>query len=332
MESLQDNNEKEYGHANPAALFPLFSSDKEYELIESVILDRFRGIKQEISVMYKYLASQHMPKFVIFSKKLPYGIVIKRLTPELAWREVFCDKILRFFHYYDFRVKYHNTLGCISQKYLYGYDIHELPKRILQDDKILKKIFYWLGKAAAVAYVFGIGDRGHNERINLSESNDIIDLYAYTLTSEPIVNIDFETFASIRLLNYSTDLEEIALTFYAIFYQIFEEYKGKYTALFELYKRGFLSKLYNINDIWKKRKDKFNRMLLKFFRVVPHDNQNELLFFINQRATIPPEKGLFRDVFGILETYVEKVKNKKNIQDEESIRGKIKQLKTRKPP
>lgn len=67
------------------------------------------------------------------------------------------------FEHFDFDVEYHQELGYISEKYLPGFDVIELPKEFLSDPKYLQKNFYWLGKCADMAYVFGLGDRGHNE-------------------------------------------------------------------------------------------------------------------------------------------------------------------------
>ena len=102
---MDENESKEnFGHSYPEALFPLFKSDKEYELIKSVLMERFRDQKKNIIVMYKYLASQNLPKFVLFSSQLPFGIVIKRLSPEKAWNEVICSKILNELQPFDFKV------------------------------------------------------------------------------------------------------------------------------------------------------------------------------------------------------------------------------------
>ncbi|MBN1800484.1 MAG: hypothetical protein JW891_03205 [Candidatus Lokiarchaeota archaeon] len=54
---MQNNDdEKDFSHALPEALFPLFKSDLEYNLINSVLRERFNE-KKKILVMYKYLAS-----------------------------------------------------------------------------------------------------------------------------------------------------------------------------------------------------------------------------------------------------------------------------------
>ena len=306
MKAIQENNENNYGHAQPEALYPLFKSDSEYELIKAVIEKRFKGIKKEILLMYKYLASQHMPKFVIFSEILPYGIVIKRLPPDKAWSEVFCDKILRQFHFYKFYVKYHNTLGCISERYMYGYDIHELPQRILSDEMIVQKIFYWLGKCAAVAYVFGIGDRGHNERINISETNDIADLYTYSWNSEPIINIDFETFPSKRLLNIYVDVDELGLPFYAIFRQIPSKFRPFIDYYYELYKRGFKAKMHYIKNIWRIKHESFSRALKFYFITNPNEHREKIIQAIRKRAIGKMDKSIFDKAFFLIKDSLEK--------------------------
>jgi len=317
--------DKEYGHAQPEALFQLFKSDAEYELIKAVIEKRFKGNPKRIHLMYKYLASQHMPKFVIFSEVLPFGIVIKRLSPEQAWNEVFCDKILRDVHFYKLFVKYHNTLECISERYMYGYDIHELPGRILGDEMIIQRIFYWLGKCAAVAYVFGIGDRGHNERLNISETNDIAELYTYTWKSEPIINIDFETFPSRRLWNVYVDVDELGLPFYAIFMQLPRKFRTFIDYYYSLFKRGFFSKLYYIKGIWRQKHKKFLRALKYYFRVNEHEKKDDIIEIIRKRANGEIDKSIFDEAFFLIVDSLEKSRELRLV----SKTAKIKEIRKR---
>lgn len=326
MGIVENNSEKEYGHAQPEALYPLFKSDIEYDLIKKVVLKRFRGVRKEILVMYKYLASQHMPSFIIFSEVLPYGIVIKKLDADRAWREVFCDKILRSFHFFKFFVKYHNTLDCISEKYMYGYDIHELPKRILGDEIIIQKIFFWLGKCAAVAWVFGIGDRGHNERLNISETNDIADLYTYTFNSEPIINIDFETFPSRRLTNIYVDVDEIGLPFYAVFRQLPKRFRTFIDYYYDLFKRGFFSKLHFIRDTWRTKHKKFTRALNRYFVVNPQPDQEEVMAEINNRASGRIDRSLFDESFFLINDSLEKAGKMEGFLKKKSIKEIRKRL------
>ncbi|MFX1274139.1 MAG: hypothetical protein ACFFBP_01500 [Promethearchaeota archaeon] len=305
---MQHNNtNKNYSHALPEALFPLFKSDKEYELINSVLIERFPE-KKKIMIMYKYLASRHFPKFVLFSGTLPYGIVIKRLLPEQAWNEVYCNKILTKVHNFDFDVIYHQSLGCISEKYLPGFDVLNLPSIFLTKNKYIKLIFYWLGKCSCVAYVLGIGDRGHNERMHCREIEDLYQLFSLTKNSEPILNIDFEEFPSKRLFNSTIDKDEIALAFYSLIIQLPEEYFDDYDNLFIAFQKGFEDKLNNIRSLWKHNNVFFNDMLKCLFIATSRENVKAIIANINERATGVKNFSIFNNVDIQIEKAIKKFK------------------------
>ncbi len=292
---------KNFGHSPAEALFPLFKSDLEYELIEAVISRRFQNVKTEIMIMYKYLASRHLPKFVMFSHRLPYGIVIKRVNPQEAWNEEICSKILSKFHPFNFDVVYHKSLECISERYLSGYDIVELPQNILKNSEFINLIFYWLGKCACVGYVFGLGDRGHNERLHCIESNDLFQFETYTKEYEPILNIDFEDFPSKRLCNINIDATEIAMLFYSVILQLSKEDRDNYEELYNIYFAGFEAKHLEIESLWDKKKRFVDENLKNLFRLAPRPQSNELVSEINKRASEIPEETIFFKALEMIE-------------------------------
>jgi len=189
---------------------------------------------------------------------------------------------------------------------MYGYDIHELPSRLLRDEIILQKIFYWLGKAAAVAYVFGIGDRGHNERINISETNDIAELFSCTLKSEPIINIDFETFPSRRLFNVYVDVDELGLPFYAVVRQVPGKFRAFLDYYYSLYKRGFMAKLHYIKEVWREKRKHLSRALRFYFIANPNDKQDEIIAAIKKRASAEMDKSIFDEALFLIKDSLEK--------------------------
>ncbi len=261
--------------------------------------------------MYKYLASRHLPKFVMFSQRLPYGIVIKRLSPEEAWSEYYCNKILSKIHPFNFEVKYHQELGCISEKYLQGYDIIELPRYMFQDKKFINLIFYWAGKCASVAYVFGLGDRGHNERIHCNESQDLFQFITYTKRFEPIINIDFEEFPSKRIFSSNIDATEIALLFYSIYYQLMKlDLKPDFQVLYNKYYDGFLQKFNEINYLWEKNKKFIRENLNRLFKKVPQKDSQKRFSIINKRVIEFPETKLFFNAFEMIEKAIMKIDQK----------------------
>ena len=261
--------------------------------------------------MYKYLASRHLPKFVLFSHRLPYGIVIKRLLPEEAWKEYYCNKILSKIHPFNFDVKYHENLGCISEVYLPGYDTIGLPGYMFQDRKFIDLIFYWAGKAACVAYIFGLGDRGHNERIQCNESQDLFQFISYTKRFEPIINIDFEDFPSKRLFSRSIDATEIALLFYSIFEQLLKLIlKPDLKVLFNKYYEGFLQKFTEINYLWDKNKKHIGSIIRKLFQVLHQKASQKIFSTINKRVIEFPETKLFFNAFEMIEKSIMKIDQK----------------------
>jgi len=305
----KDSSNENYGHSFPEALFPLFKSDKEYELIKSVLLERFRDQKKNIMIMYKYLASQNIPKIVLFSSQLPFGIVIKRLPPEKAWNEVICSKILTKLHPFDFNVIYHESLGCISEKYLIGYDVMTLPVVFLSDNNYIALFFYWLGKCACVAHVLAIGDRGHNERLHCKEREDLFNISLYTRKSEPIINIDFEDFLSKRVNDINVDATEIALLFYSVLVQIPKKLRINIDIdkLFDIFYKGFTAKLDEIKIIWANNKNLFKKYLKKLFKIRPQNNSMSLIRALNERATGNGKEVLFDNAYRKLTTGIEKM-------------------------
>lgn len=301
-----EEDSKNFGHSPAEALFPLFKSDKEYELIEKVISRRFPDVKTEILIMYKYLASKHLPKFVLFSYRLPYGIVIKRLPPIPAWNEEFCSKILSRIHPFNFDVVYHKSLECISERYLSGYDIVELPQNILKNKELVNLIFYWMGKSACVAYVFGLGDRGHNERLHCIESKDLFQFEIYTKEYEPILNIDFEDFPSKRLFNPNLDATEFAMLFFSVILQLSTEFRSDYEDLFNTYFAGFEAKHLEIESLWEKKKRFINESFKNLFRLAPRSESNEMISEINKRASELPEEHVFIRALEMIEKDVAK--------------------------
>lgn len=311
MLRIEEENEKTYGHALAEALFPLFKSDKEYDLIKAVIAERFPGDKMNIFIMYKYLASRHLPKFVLFSHRLPYGIVIKRLVPEKAWNEYYCNKILSKIHPFDFDVQYHESLGCISERYLPGFDVTELPKYMFEEKKFIRLIFYWAGKCACVGYIFGLGDRGHNERIQCNESKDLFQFIAYTDRFEPIINIDFEEFPSKRVFSLEIDATEVALLFYSIFLQLPQNSKqSDLNKMFNSYYSGFLTKYREVTYLWEKNKKYIHENLRKLFQIAPRKDSQKSISILNKRATEFLETNVFYKAFEMIEKEITK-KNQK---------------------
>jgi len=305
---MNENESKEnLGHSYPEALFPLFKSDKEYELIKSVLMERFKEQKKNIMVMYKYLASQNLPKFVLFSSQLPFGIVIKRLSPEKAWNEVICSKILNELQPFDFKVIYHESLGCISERYLIGYDVMALPQIFYSDNKYTALIFYWLGKCACVAHVLCIGDRGHNERLHCKEQEDLFNIYTFTKKSEPIINIDFEEFPSKRITDFNVDATEIALLFFSVLRQLPKEVRKNIDHFFELFRTGFNAKFNEIKIIWERKNHSFNKYLIKLFKMRPQSDSRRIIQMIHKRATINDNEELFNNVIGKIKRDLEKL-------------------------
>ncbi len=292
---------KNFGHSPAEALFPLFKSDPDYEVIEEVISRRFPKVNSEIMIMYKYLASRHLPKFVLFSHRLPYGIVIKKLNPQQAWNEEICGKILSKFHPFNFEVVYHKSLECISEKYLSGYDIVELPQNIVKNKEFVELIFYWLGKCACISYVFGLGDRGHNERLYCIESKDLFQFETYTKENEPIFNIDFEDFPSKRIFNINIDATEIAMLFYSVILQLSKEIRDDYEELYNIYFAGFEAKHFEIESLWDKKKRFVNENLKNLFHLAPRPQSNKMISEINRRASEIPEETIFFKVFEMIE-------------------------------
>ncbi|MBN1800483.1 MAG: hypothetical protein JW891_03200 [Candidatus Lokiarchaeota archaeon] len=221
------------------------------------------------------------------------------MPPEKAWNEVYCNQILSKIHNYDFEVVYHQSLGCISEKYLPGYDLLNLPKKFLIDEKIIPHIFFWAGKCACVAYVFGLGDRGHNERIHCKEIDDIYQLYPLTAVSEPVINIDFEEFPSKRIFNPSMDLDEIALVFYSIIIQLSDNHLNLFEKLFSYFQKGFKRKFGKIKDIWESNSELFSELFNELFNRAPRDCSQEIQDLIHKRATYIGFNEMF-DKIGIL--------------------------------
>ncbi len=303
-----DNNDNnDFGHALPEALFPLFKSDLEYNLINSVLSERFDE-KKKILVMYKYLASRNLPKFVLFSEQLPYGIVVKRLPPEKAWNEVFANKILSKIHNYDFDVFYHESLGCISEKYLLGYDLLNLPKTFLDDEKIISRIFYWTGKCACVAYIFGLGDRGHNERIYCKNKEDIYQFYSLTRDSEPIINIDYEEFPSKRLFNIPIDIDEIALVFYSVVIQLPDKYFNFYENWLSYFQNGFKDKFKNIKKAWQENQFFFITTLENLFSLAPRKYSKKMESNIKNRVNSISFEKIFDNIGVVIDAAIKKFK------------------------
>ena len=306
MEGIKESFKKKYGHAPAEALFPLFKSDKEYQLIETVLKERFPEIKTNIIVMYKYLASRHLPKFVLFSHEFPDGMVVKRLTPEKAWNEVYFSKILAQLKIYEFDVRYHEELGCISEKYLHGFDVISLPRNYLSQGEYLDQIFYWLGKCAFVAYAFGLGDRGHNERILTEKKETVFEKLSYSERSEPIINIDFEDFPSKRLFVPFIDATEVALLYYSVFIQLSKSFKQDYERFYEHFYQGFKDKFSVFRNHWSVYGKLINTHLRELFEKSPRPNSRQIIKEINQRATKDIHEGILKDTLHIIESELEK--------------------------
>ena len=257
--------------------------------------------------MYKYLASRHLPKFVLFSEKLPYGIVIKRLPPKQAWEEYYCNKILAKFHPFDFKVKYHQSLDCISEKYLPGFDVMDLPKEFFEKENFVRLIFYWAGKCACVGYILGLGDRGHNERLQANEAQDLFQFINYTKRYEPILNIDFEEFPSKRLFSLNTDATEVALLFYAIILQLDKHnLKLDFKELFNVYYDGFLTKFSEVYYLWDKNRRFIIDNLKRLFRIIKQKDSQKIINIIAKRAIEFPDSKLFYQAYELIEADLKK--------------------------
>lgn len=316
--------QRNYGHAPAEALFPLFKSDPEYDLIKAVLMERFPTVSKEVIIMYKYLASQHLPKFVLFSYDYPEGIIIKRLNPERAWNEYTFSRIWSILHLFDFNVIYHQDLGCISEKYLAGYDIIQLPEDFISKEDYIEKIFFWMGKCAAIAYIFGIGDRGHNERFFCPEQIKTFSILKLDVFSEPVINIDFEDFPSKRLFFPFIDATEIALLYYSLYIQLPYKYKKNYLSYFKYFDLGFEVKLYETRKYWPKNFKTIKMELKKLFEKSPRDNPDEIIFKINERALTENPEDILAMTFEIIENDIQKGRRREFSSLENTLKEKTK--------
>ncbi|MHA1146915.1 MAG: hypothetical protein ACTSR8_01580 [Promethearchaeota archaeon] len=313
---------RNYGHAPAEALFPLFKSDYEYELIKAVLNERFPTVSKEAIIMYKYLASQHLPKIILFSYDYPEGIIIKRLTPEKAWNEYAFSRIWSILHLFDFNVIYHQDLGCISERYLAGYDVIQLPDDFLSNEDYVEKIFFWMGKCAAVAYIFGLGDRGHNERFICPEQIRTFNILKLDVFSEPIVNIDFEDFPSKRLFYPIIDATEIALLYYSLYIQLSDTLRKDYISYCKYFDLGFEVKLYETRKFWPKTFKIIKKELLDLFDNSPRENPNEIISKINERALEENPEDVLAMAFEVIQNDIKKGLRQKSGSLETALKDK----------
>jgi len=152
------------------------------------------------------------PLLMIFeeSYKAPRMVIVKK-KGFFSKEEVLASKIYRYLGATVFDVI--DRKNMIFIEWLDGIDCETLKK--LGKEKDALNYTYYLGKASADAHCIGLGDRLHNERVNLLIlKSDVVEEFKDDVFN-PVYNVDYE-FAFMKAKLRKTpeeDLLSVRLTF-----------------------------------------------------------------------------------------------------------------------
>lgn len=151
-------------------------------------------------------------------------------------------------------------------EWLDGIDCETLKK--LGKEKDALNYTYYLGKASADAHCIGLGDRLHNERVNLLIlKSDVVEEFKDDVFN-PVYNVDYE-FAFMKAKLRKTpeeDLLSVRLTFKKVGLENISEdiIKANLENLIDTYVSGFSKRYREIQENYKINKKKTDKLLSEY--------------------------------------------------------------------
>ena len=205
------------------------------------------------------------PLLMIFeeSYKAPRMVIVKK-KGFFSKEEVLASKIYRYLGATVFDVI--DRKNMIFIEWLDGIDCETLKK--LGKEKDALNYTYYLGKASADAHCIGLGDRLHNERVNLLIlKSDVVEEFKDDVFN-PVYNVDYE-FAFMKAKLRKTpeeDLLSVRLTFKKVGLENISEdiIKANLENLIDTYVSGFSKRYREIQENYKINKKKIDKLLSEY--------------------------------------------------------------------
>lgn len=205
------------------------------------------------------------PLLMIFeeSYKAPRMVIVKK-KGFFSKEEVLASKIYRYLGATVFDVI--DRKNMIFIEWLDGIDCETLKK--LGKEKDALNYTYYLGKASADAHCIGLGDRLHNERVNLLIlKSDVVEEFKDDVFN-PVYNVDYE-FAFMKAKLRKTpeeDLLSVRLTFKKVGLENISEdiIKANLENLIDTYVSGFSKRYREIQENYKINKKKTDKLLSEY--------------------------------------------------------------------
>jgi hypothetical protein len=201
------------------------------------------------------------PLLMVFeeSQKVPRMVIMKK-KGLFSQEEILASKIYRYLGATVFDV--HEKDEKIFIEWLDGVDCETLEP--LNSERDAVNYLYYLGKAAADAHCLGLGDRLHNERVNLLIlRGDVVDEFRDDVFS-PVYNVDYEfAFMKTKLSRTpEADLLSVRLTFKKVgLEKISVMQKKNLKKCIDAYTEGFSQRYREIQESYEMNNEKIDRLL-----------------------------------------------------------------------
>ncbi|MCK4247289.1 MAG: hypothetical protein KAX04_01970 [Methanomicrobia archaeon] len=258
-----------FGEKDPVSFEFKESQFKDIKKIDEKTEENFKEIGREIydeppkNVMQFETSTK--PLLMIFeeSYKTPRMVIVKK-KGLFSKEEVLTSKIYRYLGATVFDVI--DRKNMIFIEWLDGMDCEALKK--LSTEKDALNYIYYLGKTAADAHCIGLGDRLHNERVNLLIlKSDVVEEFKDDVFS-PVYNVDYE-FAFMKAKLRRTpeeDLVSVRLTFKKVGLENISDdiIKTKLKDLIDTYIEGFSRRYKNLQENYRINKEKIDNLLVEY--------------------------------------------------------------------
>ncbi|MEA1994374.1 MAG: hypothetical protein U9N35_08315 [Euryarchaeota archaeon] len=191
--------------------------------------------------------------------KTPRMVIVKK-KGLFSQEEVLASKIYRYLGATVFDVV--EKEGRIFIEWLDGTDCTKLEP--LAEESAMDYVYY-LGKAAADAHCIGLGDRFHNERVNLTIlKSDVVNEFRDDVFS-PVYNVDYEFAFMMAKLKRSPmeDLVTARLTLKRVGFDNISDdlVNRRLKDLVDRYIEGFSRRYKEIQESYRMNKAKINKLL-----------------------------------------------------------------------